>query len=275
MQAGNELYKKSMLKEGSLAGKVAIITGGATGLGKAMAMEFARLGANIVIASRNKENLMKAEEEISKLGTEVLSIQTDVRRPDQVNRMVSTTVDRFGEINILVNNAAGNFRVKSMEMSVNAWNAVINIVLNGTFYCSQAVGKQMAKQGNGGSILNIGSVHAWTGSPLTAHSAAAKAGVLALTKSLAVEWAPHHIRTNMIAPGPIADTGAVTQLWPTPEDAALILNNIPAQRFGHLQEIANLASFLVSDYASYVSGACYVVDGAGWLNKGKYQLEDQ
>ncbi|MBO0959996.1 SDR family oxidoreductase [Neobacillus sp. MM2021_6] len=264
-----------MLKEGSLEGKVAIITGGATGLGKAMALEFARLGANIVIASRNKENLTKAEEEISKLGTKVLSIQTDVRVPEQVNNMVQSTVEQFGEIHILVNNAAGNYRVKTMDMSVNAWNAVINIVLNGTFYCSQAVGRQMAKQGTGGAVVNIGSPHAWTGSPLTAHSAAAKAGVLALTKTLAVEWAPYHIRTNMIAPGPIADTGAVNQLWPTPEDAALILNTIPAQRFGHLQEIANLAAYLVSDYASYVSGACYVVDGAGWLNKGKYQLGER
>lgn len=275
MEAGSTLYQHSMLKEGSLEGKVAIITGGATGLGKAMALEFARLGANIVIASRNKENLTKAEEEISKLGAKVLCVQTDVRVPDQVNNMVQRTVEQFGEVHILVNNAAGNFRVKTMDMSVNAWNAVINIVLNGTFYCSQAVGRQMAKQGSGGAILNIGSVHAWTGSPLTAHSAAAKAGVLALTKTLAVEWAPHLIRTNMIAPGPIADTGAVNQLWPTPEDAALILNNIPAQRFGHLQEIANLAAYLVSDYASYVSGACYVVDGAGWLNKGKYQLGEQ
>jgi NAD(P)-dependent dehydrogenase (short-subunit alcohol dehydrogenase family) len=272
MQTSNEMYKQSMLREGSLEGKVAIITGGATGLGKAMAMEFARLGANIVIASRNKENLKSAEEEISKIGTEVLSIQTDVREPDQVNNMVSTTVERFGEINILVNNAAGNFRVKTMDMSVNAWNSVINIVLNGTFYCSQSVGKQMAEQGIGGAILNIASVNAWTGSPLTAHSAAAKAGVLALTKSLAVEWAPYNIRTNLIAPGPIADTGAVTQLWPSPKDAELILQNIPANRFGHLQEVANLAAYLVSDYASYVSGACYVVDGAGWLNKGKYQL---
>jgi NAD(P)-dependent dehydrogenase (short-subunit alcohol dehydrogenase family) len=274
MQESKEMYKQSMLREGSLEGKVAIITGGATGLGKAMAKEFARLGANIVIASRNKENLNRAEEEISQLGTEVLSIQTDVRDPDQINNMVRTTVERFGEINILVNNAAGNFRVKTMDMSVNAWNTVINIVLNGTFYCSQAVGKQMAKQGNGGAILNIGSVHAWTGSPLTAHSAAAKAGVLALTKTLAVEWAPYNIRTNIIAPGPIADTGAVSQLWPTPKDAEMILKNIPANRFGHLQEIANLAAYLVSDYANYVSGACYVVDGAGWLNKGKYQLGD-
>lgn len=264
-------YKQPMLPDGTLEGKVAIVTGGATGLGKTMANEFARLGANIVIASRKQENLDEAAEEISKHGTNVQTIKTDVRQPEQVERMIEKTVEKFGMIDILVNNAAGNFRVPSLEMSFNAWNTVINIVLNGTWYCSQTVAKQMIRQQRGGAILNIGSVHAWTGSPLTAHSAAAKAGVLALTKTLAVEWAPYQIRTNMIAPGPIEDTGAVTQLWPTPEAVEKILSDIPLKRFGNPQEIANLASYLVSDYASYISGACIVVDGAGWLNKGKYK----
>ena len=181
--------------------------------------------------------------------------------------MVSTTKEKFGKIDILVNNAAGNFLVEALEMSVNAWNAVVNIVLNGTFYCSQAVAKEFVSQKRGGAILNIGSVHAWTGGPLTAHSSAAKAGVLSLTKSLAVEWAEYDIRVNMIAPGPIEDTGAVTQLWSTPEQAEEVLKGIPLNRLGTPQEIANLASYLVSDYASFVTGSCFVIDGAGSLKK--------
>jgi NAD(P)-dependent dehydrogenase (short-subunit alcohol dehydrogenase family) len=264
--------KRTMLPEGTLEGKVAIITGGATGLGKTMANEFARLGANIVIASRKQDRLDEAAQEIAENGIKVETIQTDIRHPDQVQRMIDRTVDEFGKVDILVNNAAGNFRVPALDMSFNAWNTIINIVLNGTFYCSQTAAKQMVKQQTGGSILNIGSVSAWTGGPLTAHSTAAKAGVLALTKTLAVEWAPYQIRTNMIAPGPMEDTGGVQQLWSTPESVEKILKSIPLNRFGNTQEIANLASYLVSDYASFISGACFVADGAGWMNKGKYEL---
>jgi NAD(P)-dependent dehydrogenase (short-subunit alcohol dehydrogenase family) len=261
-------YKQSMLSEGALKGKVAIITGGATGLGKAMAKEFARLGANIVIASRNLENLEKAASEISRFNTKVVFVQTDVRYPQQVENMVTKAVNEFGKINILVNNAAGNFRIPSLEMSVNAWNTVVNIVLHGTWYCSQAVAKQMVNQGTGGAILNIGSTHVWSGNPGTAHSTAAKAGVLALTKTLSVEWAPHCIRVNLIAPGPIEGTGATEQLWSTPEQAEAVLKRIPLGRIGTPQEVANLASYIVSDYADYVSGASFVLDGAGHLNKG-------
>ncbi|QDI92973.1 2,4-dienoyl-CoA reductase [Salicibibacter halophilus] len=260
-----------MLPEGSLKGKVAIITGGATGLGEAMAMEYARLGANIVIASRKQEKLDEAKKEIEIYGTKVKTIQMDVREPDQVEKMVSETVAAFGKIDILVNNAAGNFLVKAIDMSTNAWNTVINIVLNGTWYCSQSVAKQMIAQDTPGTILNVGATYAWTGGPLTAHSAAAKAGVDALTKTLAVEWAPHNIRVNMITPGPTEDTGAVSQLWASPEQEEQILDNIPTHRLSTRQEVANLASYLVSDYASYVTGANHVIDGGGWLNKGRYK----
>jgi len=266
-----ERYRQPMLPEGALEGKVAIITGGATGLGKAMAKEFARLGADIVIASRKKENLEKAAHEIAAFGTRVITVQTDVRVPEQVENMVTTTVNELGKVDILVNNAAGNFIVDSLEMSVNAWNAVINIVLNGTWYCTQTTAKQMVKQGHGGSILNVGATYAWTGGPYVAHSAAAKAGVLALTRTLAVEWAPYRIRTNMITPGPVEDTGAVQQLWPTPEQAKAVLEGIPLHRLAVPQEVANLAAYLVSDYAAYVTGACFVLDGGGWLNKGRFQ----
>lgn len=266
-----ETYRQPMLPEGALAGKAAIITGGATGIGKAMAKEFARLGADIVIASRKQENLDKAAAEIAAFGTKVVTVQTDVRVPEQVERMVETTVRELGKVDILVNNAAGNFIVDSLDMSVNAWNAVINIVLNGTWYCTQTAARQMVRQGHGGAILNVGATYAWTGSPYVAHSAAAKAGVLALTRTLAVEWAPYGIRTNMITPGPVEDTGAVQQLWPTPEQAEAILREIPVRRFAVPQEVANLAAYLVSDYAAFVTGACFVIDGGGWLSKGYFK----
>ncbi len=270
-----EMYKQPMLPDGALAGKAAIITGGATGLGKAMAKEFARLGADIVIASRKQENLDKAADEIAAYGTRVLTVQTDVRVPEQVQNMVDTTVRELGKIDILVNNAAGNFIVNSLDMSINAWNAVINIVLNGTWYCTQTAARQMVKQGHGGSILNVGATYSWTGGPYVAHSAAAKAGVLALTRTLAVEWAPYGIRTNMITPGPVEDTGAVQQLWPTPEQAEAVLKGVPLRRLAVPQEVANLAAYLVSDYASYVTGACFVLDGGSWLNKGSFQKVQQ
>lgn len=262
------MYKKSMLPEGALEGKVAIITGGGTGLGKSMAIEFARLGANIVIASRNLEHLEKAASKIAIHNPKVQYIQTDVRHPDQIDHMVKKTVEDFGKIDILVNNAAGNFRVPSLEMSTNAWNTVVNIVLNGTWFCSQAVAKQMVSQNTGGSILNIGSTHVWSGNPGTAHSTSAKAAVLALTKTLAVEWAAHNIRVNYLAPGPIEGTGAADKLWQTPELEQAVLKRNPMGRMGIPQEVANLASYIVSDYADYVSGASFILDGAGHLNKG-------
>ncbi|MEE3954784.1 SDR family oxidoreductase [Peribacillus frigoritolerans] len=264
------LYKQSMLRDGALENKVAIITGGGTGLGKAMAMEFARLGSGIIIASRKMDVLEEAAHEISEFGVKVIPISMDIRNPEQVDRMMSQAVSEFGKVDVLVNNAAGNFPVDSLEMSDNAWNAVVGIVLNGTWYCSQRAGKQMVKQGTGGSILNVGASYMWTGGPKTVHSAAAKAGILAMTKSLAVEWAPHRIRVNEIVPGAIEDTGAVRMLWSDEDTAKKVLNNIPAGRFGTSQEVANLASYLVSDYAAFVSGACFVIDSGSCLNKSVF-----
>lgn len=189
-----------MLPPGTLQDRVAIITGGGTGLGKAMALEFTRLGARVVLASRKPENLEKAAAEIAERGGEALTVPTDVRDPEQVDRMVQAALDRFGRIDILVNNAAGNFVCPAEELSVNGWNAVVNIVLHGTFYCTRAVARHWIAQGRGGNILNIIATYAWTGGPGTVHSAAAKAGVLAMTRTLAVEWAPKGIRVNCIAP---------------------------------------------------------------------------
>jgi NAD(P)-dependent dehydrogenase (short-subunit alcohol dehydrogenase family) len=263
-----QTYKTSMLREGALEGKVSIVTGGGTGLGKAMAKEFARLGSNVAIASRKMEVLEEAADEISQFGTKVLPISLDIRKPDKVQGFIDQVTNEFKQINILVNNAAGNFIVDSLEMSDNAWNAVVDIVLNGTWYCTQRAAKQMVKQGTGGSILNVGSTYSMTGGPGTVHSAAAKAGVLAMTKSLAVEWAPHNIRLNVITPGPIEQTGAVDALFPDPEKEKKVLNDIPLGRFGNSQEVANLASYLVSDYAAFVTGSAYIMDAAKSLSKG-------
>ena len=259
--------RKTMLPKGTLDGKVSIITGGATGIGKEIAAELAALGSNIVLASRNIEKLHQAADDIKKLGVEVIPIQTDIRDPEQIKNMIEITTVHFGRLDILINNAAGNFKVKSEEMSVNAWNSVVNIVLNGTWYCSQEAGKAMILAGKGGAILNIGSAHIWTGNPLTAHSTSAKAGVLSLTKTLAREWASYNIRVNMLAPGPIEGTGATNQLWASEEEANKVLQSVPLKRLGSSKEVAHLASYLVSDYSSYVSGACYVIDGAASINK--------
>lgn len=261
-----------MLPEGTLSGRVAIITGGGTGLGKAMAQEFSRLGAAVVLASRKPENLEPTARAIEAAGGRALAVPTDVRDPAQVDRMLARALEAFGQVDILVNNAAGNFICPAEELSVNGWNAVVNIVLNGTFYCSRAVGKAMIAAGRGGNILNIIATYAWTGNPGTIHSAAAKAGVLAMTRTLAVEWARYGIRTNAIAPGPTETEGAGAQLWASPEARAWILRDVPLGRFGRPEEVAWVASYLVSDYGSYFNGEVVTLDGGQWLNKGMFQF---
>ncbi len=265
-------YLRPMLPLGTLHGKTAIVTGGGTGLGKAMALEFARLGANVAIAGRRPDVLAAAVAELEAGGARAMSHQTDVRSVEAVDAMVAGTLERFGAVDILVNNAAGNFTVPSIDLSPNGWRAVVEIVLNGTWFCSQRVAKAMIASGTGGAILNIGATYASNGNPYTVHSAAAKAGVLAMSQTLAVEWAPYKIRVNVLAPGPIAETGAVAQLWPDEEKARRVLDNIPVKRLGERQEVANLAAYLVSDYADYVTGACTIIDGARWLGKGAFSL---
>jgi NAD(P)-dependent dehydrogenase (short-subunit alcohol dehydrogenase family) len=259
-----------MLPPGTFAGRVAIVTGGGTGLGYGIARDLLALGARVVIASRRQEVLDKAAEELAAYGEKPLTVSMDVRQPDQVDHMVMRALETYGRVDYLVNNAAGNFPVRALDLSVNGWNAVVNIVLNGTWYCTQRVAKEWVAANRPGAVVNIVATYAWTGGPYVVHSAAAKAGVLALTKSLAGEWAPHHIRVNAIAPGPIADTGAADHLWPTPEAAAAVLKGIPAGRFGRREEVAHLTSYLLSDYADFVSGACFTVDGASSLGKGDF-----
>lgn len=259
-----------MLPEGTLAGRVAVVTGGGTGIGLGIAREFSRLGAPVVLASRKLENCEAAAEAVRAAGGNALAVRCDVRDPEQVDELIQAAVDRFGGVDIMVNNAAGNFVCPAEDLSTNGWNAVVNIVLNGGFYCSRAAGKQMIRQGRGGNILSIVATYAWTGGPGTIHSACAKAGVVTMMQTLGVEWARYGIRANSIAPGPIEGTGAAPALWPTPEAEAAVRDDVPLGRMGEVTEIARAAAFLVSDYGSYITGECLVVDGGGWLGKGMF-----
>jgi NAD(P)-dependent dehydrogenase (short-subunit alcohol dehydrogenase family) len=255
-----------------LAGKTAIITGGGTGLGLAMAKRFAGLGANVVLASRSEAHLAAGAAAVTAAAPSagVLTIPTDVRKPEDVDRMVEAAAQKFGRIDILINNAAGNFVCKAEDLSPNGWNSVINIVLNGSFYCSRAVGRHMIAAGTGGSIVSIVATYAWTGSAGTIHSAAAKAGVLAMTQTLAVEWARHKIRVNAVAPGPIESPGAAKQLWASDEAVARITEMVPLKRWGRPEEIADAVTFLVSPNSGYITGDVLTVDGGTWLGRGPF-----
>jgi NAD(P)-dependent dehydrogenase (short-subunit alcohol dehydrogenase family) len=252
-----------MLPEKTFDGRVGIITGGATGIGFGIAKELTRLGARVIIASRKEENLKKA---VAELGVRAQYHVLDVRDA----AAVETMAEKFGAVDFLVNNAAGNFIVPSEQLTVNGWNSVIGIVLNGTFYCTSALGKRMIESKKGGTILNVIANYAWTGSPGVVHSASAKAGVLAMTQTLAVEWARHKIRVNAIAPGPVHTEGASARLFPDPAIEEGIRRTIPLRRFATLDEIANAASYLLSDYASYVTGEAFVIDGGQWLSGADY-----
>jgi NAD(P)-dependent dehydrogenase (short-subunit alcohol dehydrogenase family) len=262
-----------MLPTNTFEGRVGIITGGGTGIGFAMARELVRTGATVVLASRKEEHLGPAAEKLriesGRAGAAHFQL-VDVREPDAVEEMVARVESEQGRIDFLVNNAAGNFIAPSDQLTAKGWNSVIGIVLNGTFYCSSAVGKRMIASGRGGSILNVIANFAWTGAPGVVHSASAKAGVLTMTRTLAVEWARHKIRVNAIAPGPIDTPGASEKLFPDPAIMEGIRRTIPLRRFGTLEEVANAASYLLSDYAGYVTGEAFVIDGGQWLSGADY-----
>ena len=215
-----------------LEGQTAIVTGGGTGIGLAIARALGKLGATVALASRSQEHLDAGAAELTRDGSQVLTVLVDVRDPAAVDAMVETVVKATGRIDILVNNAAGNFICRAEDLSPNGWNAVIGIVLNGSFYCSRAVGRHMIARGGGGSIVSILANYAWTGSAGTIHSASAKAGVLAMTQTLAVEWARHRIRVNAVAPGPIESPGAARQLWPSDDAVNRITKTVPLARWG-------------------------------------------
>ena len=238
-----------------------------------MAMRFAELGASLVIASRRKEVISKTTSQMREIGGEALGLQCDVRDMDQVNTMVSDTLNQFEKIDILINNAAGNFISPTEMLSTGGFKAVVDIVLMGTFNCTLAVGKEMIKQKKG-NILNIVTTYAWTGSGYVVPSASAKAGVLAMTRSLAVEWAKYNIRTNAIAPGPFITDGAWKRLVPPGLNMKKKLKDrIPLKRFGEHLELANLATYLISEQSGYINGEVVTIDGGEWL-KGAGQFND-
>jgi len=253
-----------------LKDRVAVVTGGGTGIGLAVAKRLGELGARIVIGSRNSANLETGSSELLHAGLDPLTVQVDVRNPEQVDELVERTIKHFGRIDILVNNAAGNFICRAEDLSPNGWNAVVGIVLNGSFYCSRAVGRHMIERGAGGSIVSILANYVWTGSAGTVHSASAKAGVMALTQTLAVEWAQHNIRVNAVAPGPIESPGAAKQLWNSTEAVQKITDMVPLKRWGKPADVADAVAFLVSEHAGYITGEILTVDGGAWLGRGPF-----
>jgi len=261
---------EGMLKPGSLKGKTIIVTGGGTGLGKSMGKYMLELGANLVITSRKKEVLDKAAAELElQTGGKVLPIVCDVRKYEEILNVITETETRFGEIHGVLNNAAGNFISPTERLSHRAFDIVVDIVLKGTYYMTLAIGKHWIAKKQPGTFLNIVTTYAWTGSGYVVPSACSKAGVLALTRSLAVEWAKYKIRSNAIAPGPFPTEGAWSRLLP-----GELVNKfnpserIPLKRVGEHQELANLAAYLMSDYSAYINGEVITIDGGEWLRNG-------
>tara|TARA_R110002072_G_scaffold1587_1_gene13219 strand:+ start:13000 stop:13881 length:882 start_codon:yes stop_codon:yes gene_type:complete len=267
-------FKAKMLRDDALKGKTIVVTGGGSGLGKSMTTYFLELGANVVITSRNIEKLQTVKSELeASTGGKVLPVQCDVRNYDEVEAMVAASVMEFGTVDVLLNNAAGNFISPTERLSANAFDTIIDIVLKGTKNCTLAFGKHwIDKKETNKSVVNIVTTYAFTGSAYVVPSATAKAGVLALTRSLAVEWAKYGMRFNAIAPGPFPTKGAWDRLLPGElKEKFDLAKKVPLKRVGDHQELANLAAYLVSDFSSYLNGEVIVIDGGEWL-KGAGQM---
>lgn len=264
---------KGMLKENSLENKVILVTGGGSGLGKSMVKYFLELGANVIITSRREELLIEVAKQFnSKYNSEVFPIACDVRKIDEVENVINESYKKFGKIDCLVNNAAGNFISPTERLSTRAFDAVIDIVLKGTINFTLTLGKKWIKDKSDGNVLNIVTTYSWTGSGYVVPSACAKAGVLSMTRSLAVEWAKYKIRSNAIAPGPFPTKGAWERLLPGDlKEKFDPSKKVPVGRVGEHQELSNLAAYLLSDYSSYINGEVITIDGAEWL-KGAGQF---
>ncbi|MFE6159420.1 SDR family oxidoreductase [Streptomyces sp. NPDC056486] len=266
----------SALPQGTYDGAVVLVTGGGSGLGKAIAAEFARLGADLVIASRKEERLKAARDELAGLGGRVAAVACDIRDPERVAEVFDAAQDAFGLPGVLVNNAAANFPVPAEDMSPNAWRSVVDITLTGTFFMAREFGRRHLAAGTPGSVINIGASYAWTGGPGFAHSAAAKAGVKSLVESLAVEWGPYGIQVNGLVPGlmPHEDMtddirGNLDRAAPAQASGAEQLGaRQPALRVGAPRELGWAATFLASPYARFITGHTLVVDGANWQRRG-------
>jgi len=264
-----------MFQSDLLKGRAIFLTGGGTGLGRSMALHFSQLGARLFLVGRREQPLKETCEEIHSNGGTAAFVTCDVRNYEAVDSAFSVAETQFGEIDSLVNNAAGNFMARTEGLSPNAFNAVVGIVLNGTFHCTQAFARRRIAKKLGGNILNIATTYAAAncGSGYVVPSACAKAGVLALTTSLAVEWAKYHIRINAMAPGPFPTEGAWSRLIPSKQFEEHALSKHPMKRFGKHQELTNLAVFLLSDMAEYINGECVVIDGGQWL-RGAGEFND-
>ncbi|QNJ98409.1 SDR family oxidoreductase [Constantimarinum furrinae] len=266
--------KAKMLRDDALKGKTIVVTGGGSGLGKSMTTYFLELGANVVITSRNLEKLEAVKTELeAQTGGKVLPVKCDVRNYEEVEAMVQASVEAFGSVDVLLNNAAGNFISPTERLSANAFDTIIDIVLKGTKNCTLAFGKHwIDKKEINKTVLNIVTTYAFTGSAYVVPSATAKAGVLAMTRSLAVEWAKYGMRFNAIAPGPFPTKGAWDRLLPGElKEKFDLAKKVPLKRVGDHQELANLAAYLVSDFSSYLNGEVIVIDGGEWL-KGAGQM---
>ncbi|UOK43873.1 MULTISPECIES: SDR family oxidoreductase [Flavobacterium] len=272
-------FSAKMLRDNALADKVIVVTGGGSGLGKAMTRYFMELGAKVAITSRDLEKLQTTAKELeSETNGNCLAVQCDVRHYDQVEAMLAEVLKAYGKVDVLLNNAAGNFISPTERLSANAWDTIIDIVLKGSKNCTLAFGKHWIenKQTNT-NVLNIVTTYAWTGSAYVVPSATAKAGVLAMTRSLAVEWAKYGIRMNAIAPGPFPTKGAWDRLLPGDlKEKFDLAKKVPLKRVGDHQELANLAAYLVSDFSAYINGEVITIDGGEWLQgAGQFNLLEQ
>ena len=264
------MFRNDLLKDRAI-----FLTGGGSGLGRSMALRFAELGARIFVVGRREEPLKETCDEIHRSGGAAAYARCDVRDPAAVEAAASAADQQFGRIDTLVNNAAGNFMARTESLSPNAFSAVVGIVLNGSFHCTQAFGKRWIAQKLGGNVLNIVTTYASAncGSGFVVPSACAKAGVLAMTTSLAVEWAKYHIRLNAIAPGPFPTEGAWSRLMPSKQFEERSRDKHPMKRFGRHEELTSLAAFLISDMSEYINGECVVIDGGQWL-RGAGEFND-
>ena len=262
-----------MLAPASFSSRTVLITGAGTGIGRGFALRAAELGAHVVLAGRRENLLQETARAIEAKGGKSLLCPLDIRKPDAVEAAIERVVQETGSIDVLINNAAGNFLARAEDLSPNGWNSVINIVLNGTAYCTLAAGKRMLQQGHG-KILSISAAYAWYGGPGTVHSAAAKAGVIAMSQSLAVEWGPRNVQINCLCPGFVDTEQSRTALWPSKAAQQKILDTIPAGRFETIEETVEIGLFLCTPTANYINGEVLVADGGQWLNKGVFTLPE-